>query len=474
MTRIMTHWATKSALLLVGFLAAVSLVRDQSYPYNYYLTQSSGIKRLLGWVWFGSLPSAALFLACVAGLCVGAAKTRRARTRWWRRADFGLLVVTVLMIEWLCVVSADRRVSPDGSFAYYPSSVGLLALSLLCYLLVVGLVLEATARLRDGVMGETLYWRRFFRLHPLREPIAVVMLVVGVANLLAFLAVLPALHLGDFILPAGFWSMLAALTYFCAYDLSASARHEQANLEKVQAERFKAELITNVSHDIRTPLTSIINYVDLLKGLDVDRDDFREYVAVLEAKSGRLKALLDDLMDASKLTTDAVSMDLRELDLAEIVGQLAGEFDDQFTDRGLALVLRQPDGPVPVNADSRHLWRVLENLFANAVKYSLPGTRVFAEITRVGASAVFSLKNTSLAPIDLPPDALTEQFIRGDRSRHTDGNGLGLFIAKSLTEAMGGAFAITVTGDLFEAHVEFTEVRTRADSATMADAMELR
>ena len=143
------------------------------------------------------------------------------------------------------------------------------------------------------------------------------------------------------------------------------------------------------------------------------------------------------------------------VDLSEITGQIAGEFDDQFNERGLAYVFRQQEGQILVNTDSNHLCRVLENLFGNAVKYSLPGTRVFAEINMRGSKAALSLKNTSKDPIDMPADDLTEQFIRGDRARHTDGSGLGLHIAKSLVELMGGSFEIRASGDLFEVEIVF-------------------
>ena len=452
MTRILTHWATKIVLLVIGYLAAVAFMRASSVTYNYCLTNRGDTTPVPPPAF-----SMIMFLACVALLCLCVERTKPKRPPFWRKADFFMAVVIAAMLEQWCLAGVDSAIS-----SY--SSGGLHLFSSISYLVAVFLLLETVARVRDRSLTQTLYWLRFYRLHTLREPIAVVTFTAGAANLLGFVFTYPRWEYG--VVVTGFFAlMLVALTYFCAYDLSASERHAQANADKIQAERFKAELITNISHDIRTPLTSIINYVDLLHQLPIDQSDYREYVTVLDQKSARLKTLLDDLMDASKLTTGAVELTLRELDLAEIVGQIAGESDDLFTDRGLTLVLRQPDGPVPVTADSRHLWRVLENLFGNAAKYSLPGTRVFAEIVHAGASVVFSLKNTSQNPIDLPADALTEQFIRGDRARHTDGNGLGLFIAKSLTEAMGGAFAINVSGDLFEASIEFAQTRIPAETA---------
>ena len=257
-----------------------------------------------------------------------------------------------------------------------------------------------------------------------------------------------------------FWGVIAALllllalSYFCSFVLSLSKKFEEANEEKLRAERFKAELITNVSHDIRTPLTSIISYVDLLKPLPIENAQFHEYVDVLERKSARLKTLISDLMEASKACTGNLPVKPEELDLGEILGQIAGEFDDSFTCHELTLVLRLPEEPVLVRADAAHLWRVLENLFGNAAKYALPGTRVFAEVVQRDGHVSFMLKNTSQAPIDPDDDALLmEQFIRGDRARNTEGSGLGLYIAKSLMELMGGRLEIEANGDLFGAEV---------------------
>ncbi|MCL1788407.1 MAG: HAMP domain-containing histidine kinase, partial [Defluviitaleaceae bacterium] len=221
------------------------------------------------------------------------------------------------------------------------------------------------------------------------------------------------------------------------------------NAEKIQAERFKAELITNVSHDIRTPLTSIINYTNLLKSQGLT-GDAADYVDVLDKKAIRLKQLLSDLIDASQASTGAVQMDIQALNISEILGQVAGEVSDSFDERDLALVLRQPTEPLYVLADSRHLFRAMENVFSNAAKYALPGTRVFAEIESGGGDVTLTLRNTSQNHIDVPPQALTEQFIRGDLARHSEGSGLGLHIAKSLVELMGGQLEITLRGDLFE------------------------
>jgi len=166
--------------------------------------------------------------------------------------------------------------------------------------------------------------------------------------------------------------------------------------------------------------------------------------------------LIDDLIDASKAATGNQEVSMQPVNLNEIVGQIAGEFEDSFAARNLNLVLTQPEVPVLINADNRHLWRVLENLFSNVSKYALPGTRVFAEIMqKPGDPPTFTLKNTSLDPLDLSGEALAEQFIRGDRARQSEGSGLGLYIAKNLVELMDGTFHIHITGDLLEVDIAF-------------------
>jgi len=331
--------------------------------------------------------------------------------------------------------------------------------SAVVYAIVMVLLAEIVARVRDGQLQHTLYWPRFFGLYPPRRPVGLLMALLLAGNLLLLFVSCPIdAAIGArlrVLLLLLLLSHLGALTYLCAFVLSLSMEYDKANSEKIRAERFKSELIANVSHDIRTPLTSIISYVDLLKGLPIESADFTEYVNVLDRKTIRLKTLTSDLMEASKAGTGNLDVDMCEIDLVEIIGQVAGEFDDQLNERSVALVFRQPDTPVLTKADSRHLWRILENLFGNAAKYAMPGTRVFAEITLRDDKPVFFLRNTSQNPIDLPGDILTEQFIRDDRARHAEGSGLGLYIAKSLAELMGEQLVIRATGDLFEAEMLF-------------------
>lgn len=224
-------------------------------------------------------------------------------------------------------------------------------------------------------------------------------------------------------------------------------------------ERLKADLITNVSHDIKTPLTSIINYVDLIKRENVEDPKIKEYIEVLDAKSQRLKQLTDDLVEASKISSGNIILQFDRINLMELLNQTIGEFSEKFEQRNLIPVLRtNKNGGVYIEADSRRIWRVIENLFNNIFKYALSGTRVYIDIEvkeEERRQVELSVKNISESPIKVNSDELTERFIRGDESRTTEGSGLGLSIAKNLTEAMKGKFEIAVDGDLFKVVLTF-------------------
>lgn len=223
--------------------------------------------------------------------------------------------------------------------------------------------------------------------------------------------------------------------------------------EQVKADRLKADLITNVSHDIKTPLTSIINYVDLIKRENIDNERVREYIDILDKKSSRLKNLTEDLVEASKASSGNIKLEMCRLDMAELAVQAGGEFDDKFAARRLEFNLNTGDGQALVWADGRHLWRVFENLYNNAAKYAMENTRIYADVSCTNGSCVFSIKNVSQNRLNISPDELTERFIRGDVSRSTEGSGLGLNIAQSLTRLMGGELIIEIDGDLYKAKV---------------------
>lgn len=230
--------------------------------------------------------------------------------------------------------------------------------------------------------------------------------------------------------------------------------------ERIRSERFKTELITNVSHDIKTPLTSIINYVDLIKKEDVKDETMLEYVDVLDRQSARLKKLIEDLMEASKASTGNVEVNLEECDVSVILGQAIGEFEDKMTAKELIPIVTYPENPINIKADGRHLWRVFDNLLNNICKYALPGTRVYINVveSEEGSSVDVVFKNISSTQLNISSDELMERFVRGDSSRNTEGSGLGLSIAKSLTELMNGELLLDVDGDLFKATLRFTKM----------------
>lgn len=227
----------------------------------------------------------------------------------------------------------------------------------------------------------------------------------------------------------------------------------QAVNEQMKSERFKAELITNVSHDLKTPLTSIINYVNLLKTTQQADPKAREYIEVLDRKSQRLKKLTEDLVEASKASTGALSVNREKIGMVQLLDQALGEYEERLEGKRLTVVRTLPEGECYVYADGRHLWRVMDNLLSNCAKYALEGTRVYVEILRGKGSVSLSVKNISREPLNVPPERLLERFVRGDESRTTEGSGLGLSIAKSLTELQGGTFQLVVDGDLFKAVV---------------------
>lgn len=224
---------------------------------------------------------------------------------------------------------------------------------------------------------------------------------------------------------------------------------------RMKSEHLKTELLTNVSHDIKTPLTSIINYVDLLKKTDPQPKEAREYADVLERQSNRLKKLLEDLIEASKASTGNITVELAPTDAAELLRQAVGEYSERLTAQSLETVLRIGGESCTITADGRLLWRVFDNLLGNVVKYAMPGTRVYLDLTEQGGQSSIVVKNISREALNIDTDELMERFVRGDASRATEGSGLGLSIARSLTECMGGRFELSVDGDLFKVTLRF-------------------
>lgn len=225
--------------------------------------------------------------------------------------------------------------------------------------------------------------------------------------------------------------------------------------EQMKSERFKTELITNVSHDIKTPLTSIINYVDLLEKEDLHNETAEEYLKVLERQSGRLKKLIEDLMEASKASTGNLAVNLEKLEAGVSMVQTVGEFEEKTKASGLELLITKPEKPVYIMADSRHFWRVIDNLMNNICKYAQPQTRVYINLEEKDGRVLMIFRNTSRYPLNISSEELMERFVRGDSSRNTEGSGLGISIAKSLMELMGGTFELYVDGDLFKVVLGF-------------------
>jgi signal transduction histidine kinase len=224
--------------------------------------------------------------------------------------------------------------------------------------------------------------------------------------------------------------------------------------ERMKSEHFKTELITNVSHDIKTPLTSIINYVDLLEKEELNNEKATEYIEVLDRQSSKLKTLIEDLVEASKASTGNLSVSFEKLDVGVFLTQTVGEFEEKLSSAGLELIINKPDEPIYIMADGRHLWRVVDNLMNNICKYAQPLSRVYVNL-EADENVQIKFRNISKYQLNVTGEELMERFVRGDKSRNTEGHGLGLSIALSLVNLMGGKMEIVVDGDLFKVILSF-------------------
>jgi len=225
--------------------------------------------------------------------------------------------------------------------------------------------------------------------------------------------------------------------------------------QRMRSERMKTELITNVSHDIKTPLTSIINYTDLISKENCDNEKITEYSQVLLRQSERLKRLIEDLVEASKASTGNLEVNLTPCDLKIFLSQVTGEYEEKLCNNNLQLITDYCTNDIMIMADGRRLWRVFDNLMNNVCKYAQSNSRVYLSLENQGNKAVVTLKNMSASPLNISEDELMERFVRGDESRNTEGNGLGLSIIKGFTEALGGTYDIIIDGDLFKTVLEF-------------------
>lgn len=227
--------------------------------------------------------------------------------------------------------------------------------------------------------------------------------------------------------------------------------------EQVKSERLKTELITNVSHDLKTPLTSIINYIDLLKKEDLSKDEVNAYISVLDRKSERLKSLIEDLFEASKMSSGAVELNIEKIDVTALLKQSIAEFEEKITKSSLELKFKYDNNKTYANLDGKKTWRVFENLINNIIKYSQPNTRVYIDLIETNTKIIITMKNISRYEMNFTSDEIFERFKRGDKARNTEGSGLGLAIAKSIVELQGGNLNINIDGDLFKVTVEFNK-----------------
>ena len=239
------------------------------------------------------------------------------------------------------------------------------------------------------------------------------------------------------------------------YINDVSSGFENAIQEGIKSERMKTELITNVSHDIKTPLTSIINYVDLLKKENIENEKAKEYIDILDNKSQRLKKLIEDLVEVSKASSGNVKLNMEKIDICELVKQATGEFEDKFKSKNLDVIYNANEENIYINADNRYMYRIIENLFVNISKYALDSSRVYIDIIKNDLKVKIAVKNISKERLNITPDELMQRFVRGDKSRTTEGSGLGISISKSLTELQNGKFTLNVDGDLFKVELEF-------------------
>ena len=226
----------------------------------------------------------------------------------------------------------------------------------------------------------------------------------------------------------------------------------------MKSERIKTELITNVSHDIKTPLTSIINYVDLIKQENIQNEKVNEYIGILDNKSQRLKKLIEDLVEASKVSTGNVKLNLEKINIVELINQAVGEFEDKFNLKGLDIVIDSNENEIYIIADSRYMYRIIENLFSNISKYALENSRVYIDLVKENDKVYIKMKNISKEKLNIPAEELMQRFVRGDKSRTTEGSGLGISIAQNLTEIQNGKFNLIVDGDLFKVELEFITI----------------
>lgn len=366
-------------------------------------------------------------------------------------ASFGIAVFILLMMSLSVRIKTHTLLDYVRAFAYLASRYKFLNLAL-----ITGWILVSVFEVYLG------FFSRPYGIIK-AKPFLIVFIAVKCLEFILFLVLLSQTHkitsgmqrvaTGDYSSPINTTGMFPTYKQLAENINNASVGISNAVDDKLRSERLKTELITNVSHDIKTPLTSIINYVDLISKEDVDNENVKQYTSILTKQSVRLKKLIEDLIEASKASTGNIEMNVVDCNADMMVTQAVGEFAERIEKAGLELIISKQNESNICYADPRYLWRVFDNLLINICKYSLPGTRVYIDITSDDADSnlLVSFKNISKQPLNISGADLTERFVRGDSSRNTEGSGLGLSIAESLLTLMGGELVLTVDGDLFKA-----------------------
>ncbi len=457
MKKLLNSYLTFTLLLAALYCCAFIIVCNAIRSFRYYVIE------LFNMSWdFGNWAIAALVSGVVLFALLAASiwtLVKNGRLSLWKSTITEFIVVTSIVVILLGIIFVIVRY---GRLLY--ASLRIMVFPLAAYILFMFWLVRLIVFLQKGDKYKKISWYKFYTQFPVRQPVSV---FITFLSLMSFIYLLFGINISTVVLTLFHLALVTALAeYLSRFSETRAAEFEKIAEDRLRAERLKTELIANVSHDIKTPITSIINYADLISRESIENERLKEYTSVIRKKSLRLKSLMEDLIEASKAGTGNIKMTMETIDFCELLGQIMGEFDEQMEKNQLQLIAKIPETPVSIQTDGRYLWRVLENIFSNAVKYSMSGTRVYADLaaadstaggnmTAAGDMHIFTLKNISKDPLNISADELTEQFVRGDRARFTEGNGLGLYIAKSLTEAMGGRFSINITGDLFEVQIAF-------------------
>jgi len=475
-----------AALYFCAFLVACNTFRSFGYYAIMLFRRSWDID---GWALAAFIAGIVLFTLLAASIW---GLVQNGRLSLWKSTKAEFIAVTVLSVMLIAMIFITVRFS-----RWMNVPLRILVLPLAAYILFVFWLVRLIAFLQADSRYTKFSWYKFYRQFPVKQPVSVLVTALALAS---FIYLLFDINTRTVLLSLLHFVLVTVLAeYLSRFSETKAVEYEKIAEDRLRSERLKTELIANVSHDIKTPITSIINYADLISRESTENERLKEYTSVILKKSLRLKSLMEDLIEASKAGTGNIKMTMETINFCELLGQIMGEYDEQMEKNRLQLISNIPETPVIIRADGRYLWRVLENVFTNVVKYSMSGTRVYVDLAAAGGKAsggmdsgdvaaggataggkgignvaasgvasgdvaaadgmyVFTLKNISKDPLNISADELTEQFVRGDRARFTEGNGLGLYIAKSLTEAMGGRFGINISGDLFEVRIGFIGV----------------